>query len=78
VELCFEGHSFFDERRWMETSHLGFPIRGLTWKKSALGVVTFSESTVITRPWDAKNYYLPIPRTEREKAPALAQNYLYE
>ncbi|WPR71386.1 RagB/SusD family nutrient uptake outer membrane protein [Flavobacterium sp. NG2] len=77
VELCFEGHSFFDERRWMNEAHLGFPIKGLTWKKSAAGIVSNTEYTVITRPWDVKQYYLPIPRTEREKAPALAQNFGY-
>ena len=77
VELCFEGHSFFDERRWMNEANLGFPIKGLTWTKSAAGIVSFTEYTVITRPWDVKQYYLPIPRTEREKAPALDQNFGY-
>ena len=77
VELCFEGHSFYDERRWMETSHLGFPIQGLTWKKDASGNLSFTKYTVITRPFDVKQYYLPIPSTEVQKAPNLAQNFGY-
>lgn len=77
VELCFEGHSFFDERRWMETSHLGFPIKGLEWKKNNSGILTFTEVTVITKPWDVKQYYLPIPLTEIQKAPNLAPNFGY-
>ncbi|WP_163397322.1 RagB/SusD family nutrient uptake outer membrane protein [Flavobacterium fluviatile] len=74
VELCFEGHSFFDERRWMNESHLGFPIKGLNWKKDATGALSFTEVTVITKPFDVKQYYLPIPLTEIQKAPALIQN----
>lgn len=77
VELCFEGHSFFDERRWMDETHLGFPIKGLTWKKSATGAVSFTQVTVITKIWDTKMYYLPIPLTEVQKAPALIQNTGY-
>jgi len=77
VELCFEGHSFFDERRWMEEDHLGFDIKGLKWTKKGDGSLTFEEYTVVTRPWWDKHYYLPIPASEREKAPALAQNFGY-
>ncbi|MGA9639242.1 RagB/SusD family nutrient uptake outer membrane protein [Flavobacterium sp.] len=77
VELCFEGHSFFDERRWMDESHLGFPIKGLTWKKDSSGNLSFTEVTVITRPWDVKQYYLPIPLLEVQKEPALIPNFGY-
>lgn len=77
VELCFEGHNFFDERRWMEVDHLGFDIKGLEWTKKADGSLTFDEYTVVTRPWWDKEYYLPIPSSEVEKAPAMVQNYGY-
>lgn len=77
VELCFEGHNFFDERRWMEKDHLGFDIRGLKWTKKADGTMTFEEVTVVTRPYFDKHYYLPIPRTEVEKAPSMLQNAGY-
>jgi hypothetical protein len=77
IELAFEGHNFFDERRWMNEAHLGFPIQGLTWAKATDGSVSFTENTVITRPWFEKHYYLPIPATEVEKAPSLLQNAGY-
>ncbi|BAX80563.1 RagB/SusD family nutrient uptake outer membrane protein [Labilibaculum antarcticum] len=74
VELCFEGHNFFDERRWMNEAHLGFDIKGLTWTMATDGSLSFTENTVVTRPWFEREYYLPIPSTEIEKAPALLQN----
>ena len=77
VELCFEGHSFFDERRWMEEEHLGFDIQGLKWTKRADGSLTFEEYSVVNRPFFERHYYLPIPRTEVEKAPSMVQNTGY-
>lgn len=77
VELCFEGHSFFDERRWMEESNLGLAIKGLNWKKAIDGSVSPTEYTILTRVWNVNKYYLPIPSTEREKAPNLKQNFGY-
>lgn len=74
VELAFEGHNFYDERRWMNPGNLGFDIKGLKWEKGAGGSLTNSEYTVITRPWFDKHYYLPIPNQEIQKAPALVQN----
>ncbi len=77
VELSFEGHNFFDERRWMEEDHLGFDIKGHKWTKAADGTVSFVEYTVVTRPWWESHYYLPIPASEVEKAPSMVQNYGY-
>ena len=77
VELAFEGHNFFDERRWMIESHLGFDIQGLRWSKDTNCDLSFEEYTVLTRPFETKFYYLPIPRDEVEKAPALLQNSGY-
>ncbi|KGK30202.1 RagB/SusD family nutrient uptake outer membrane protein [Cellulophaga sp. E6(2014)] len=77
IELAFEGHNFFDERRWMNEAHLGFPIKGLAWTKATDGTLSFTEYTVETRPWFQKHYYLPIPATEVEKAPSLLQNSGY-
>lgn len=74
IELCFEGHNFFDERRWMNEANLGFDVRGLKWTKTPADVYSFTEYTVVTRPWFTRQYYLPIPATEVEKAPALLQN----
>ncbi len=77
VELCFEGHNFFDERRWMQDDHLGFDIQGLKWTKKADGTLEFEEYTVVTRPYFEKHYYLPIPNSEIEKAPSMEQNFGY-
>lgn len=77
VELAFEGHNFFDERRWMEVDHLGFDIQGLKWTKKADGAVEFEEYTVVARPYFEKHYYLPIPNDEVEKAPSMEQNFGY-
>ena len=77
VELAFEGHNFFDERRWMEEDHLGFDIRGLKWTKNSNCELVFEEYTVLNRPYFEKHYYLPIPLTEVEKAPSLEQNFGY-
>ena len=77
VELCFEMHNFFDERRWMQDDHLGFDIQGLRWTKKADGTLEFEEYTVVTRPYFEKHYYLPIPNSEIEKAPSMEQNFGY-
>ena len=74
IELAFEGHNFWDERRWMNPANLGFDIKGLKWEKGAAGVVTQTEYNVVTRPWFDKQYYLPIPNQEIQKASALIQN----
>lgn len=77
IELSFEGHNFFDERRWMNEANLGFSIKGLKWTKAVDGTLNHEEYTVVERPWDAKQYYLPIPQSEIEKAPSIEQNAGY-
>ncbi|WP_435314774.1 RagB/SusD family nutrient uptake outer membrane protein [Cellulophaga fucicola] len=77
IELCFEGHNFFDERRWMNESHLGFDVKGLRWTKAADGTETSEEVSVVERPWMTQHYYLPIPASEVEKAPTMVQNFGY-
>ncbi|PWK22577.1 RagB/SusD family nutrient uptake outer membrane protein [Maribacter polysiphoniae] len=78
VELCFEGHNFFDERRWMNQDHIGgYDIKGLKWTKAVDGTLNHEEYTVVTRPWFDYRYYLPIPQTEIDKDASLEQNYGY-
>jgi hypothetical protein len=78
IELAFEGHNFWDERRWMNPANLGFDVRGLTWEKDASGnLLAPVEYTVVTRPWYDRQYYLPIPNDEILKAPSLEQNAGY-
>lgn len=77
IELAFEGHNFYDERRWMNPSNLGFDVKGLKWEKGAGGVLSNTEYKVVTRPWFDRQYYLPIPNQEIQKASALVQNAGY-
>ncbi|PKB42189.1 putative outer membrane starch-binding protein [Cellulophaga sp. RHA19] len=77
IELCFEGHNFFDERRWMNEDHLGFDVKGLQWTKATDGTETSQEVTVVERPWLTQHYYLPLPASEVEKAPTMSQNFGY-
>lgn len=77
VELAFEGHNFFDERRWLNEDNLGFDVQGLRWTKDLSENVSFEEFTIETRPFDRKQYYLPIPQSEINRTAALIQNEGY-
>ena len=69
VELAFENHRFWDVRRWK---------KGPQYFKN-IQVATISSSlmlsrTTVTRQWDDKYYFYPIPQTELKKNPNLTQN----
>jgi hypothetical protein len=76
VELCFEGHRFFDLRRW------GMAEEGAG---DALGIIitptdpsntsfTYQINTVEKRTWMPDFYYYPIPRSEIQINPSIKQN----
>jgi hypothetical protein len=76
IELCFEGHRFFDLRRWglAETGNqdaLGIII---TPTNAANTTFSYQVDTVQTRVWMPSFYYYPIPRSEIEANPNLTQN----
>ena len=64
VELAFEGHRFFDVRRWKEADKYFTNIRGLEITKNADGTFTETVKTVQTRQWNDKMYLFPIPQSE--------------
>ncbi len=64
VELAFEGHRFFDVRRWKEAPKYFTNIRGMEITKNADGTFTETAKTVQTRQWDDKMYLFPIPQSE--------------
>ena len=69
VELAFENHRFWDVRRWK---------KGAQYFKS-IQVATISSNlqltrSTVSRQWDDKYYFYPIPQTELKKNPNLTQN----
>lgn len=75
VELCFEGHYWFDIRRWY-IAHLAEnkPIIDLQFNK-AWTPTTFNRSLFMTRTFDdPKQYWLPIDRNVTLLYPGMYQN----
>ncbi len=72
IELVFEGHRFWDIRRWeiapeVETKD----IMGMNiYIRASNGEMIYERKTVLDRPeqWDTKYYKLPIPRDEINKS----------
>lgn len=73
VELAFEGHRFFDVRRWKEADKYFKQIVELKLTLNEDGTVT-SRRNVVNRIWEDKMYLYPIPQSERMKNPNLEQN----
>ena len=68
VELAFEGHRFFDVRRWKEADKYFTNIKGIDITKNADGTFTETPKTVQTRQWNDKMYLFPIPQSEIMKS----------
>src|SRR5690606_8277504 len=76
VELAFEEHRFWDVRRWKINSVIGNqPIRGVNVVRNGNGTFTYNYFDVLTTTtFEEHMNVLPIPRSEIERAPTLAQN----
>lgn len=79
VELAFEGHRFWDVRRWKEGPKWFSSITRCEIEKNVdpedETKVTYTyKYTKANRQWDDKYYFFPIPQTERMKNPNLEQN----
>lgn len=69
VELAFENHRFWDVRRWKKGAQYFKDIQAA----SISSDLTLTRST-ITRLWDEKFNFYPIPQSELKKNPNLTQN----
>ena len=69
VELAFEGHRYWDARRWMIANQvIGGEIRGVNITKNANGSFKYDPFVVEQRTWNDRLYYYPIPQTEITKS----------
>lgn len=73
VELAFEGHRFWDVRRWKEADKYFKNITEMKLTKEADGTITYTRKNV-ARQWNDKMYLYPIPQAELLKNPNLTQN----
>lgn len=76
VELAFEGHRFWDVRRWKEADKYFKSITRMKITKNSDDTYTYTRTTV-NRQWDDKLYFFPIPQSERMKNTNLTQNQGY-
>ena len=72
VELAFEGHRFWDVRRWKLAEKYFTQIKSMDIRKQN-GIMTY-ERVSSNRKWDDKMYFFPIPSEEIAKNPSLMQN----
>ena len=84
IELAFEGHRFFDVRRWMIASaayadaQSVYILYGIMPDKTTSPTPTsYSVKTVESREWNPKFYLLPITIEEINRNNKLIQNPLY-
>lgn len=73
VELCFEGHRYWDIRRW-KIGDVTKIVEGLDIVRISDNNYKSSRKTVATRYWDDKMYWYPISETEMHKNGNLIQN----
>lgn len=59
VELSFEEHRFFDDRRWK--LNFGGDMKGIQWNNTG---TNYTIITTENRPFDQKMWYMPIPQSE--------------
>ncbi|MFC7000023.1 RagB/SusD family nutrient uptake outer membrane protein [Rufibacter roseus] len=75
VELCFEGHRFFDVRRWKKgEEEFNSPVTGMRITVNNNGTLNYERFVVENRVFLPKHYLFPFSQTEINRTPALVQN----
>ncbi len=64
VELAFEGHRFYDLRRWEEAPEHLTEIRGMQITRNGDGSYTYSPRVISTRQWNNAWYLFPFPQKD--------------
>lgn len=64
VELAFEGHRFYDLRRWKKGAEYLTNIRKMTITKAEDGTLTFTPGVYETRAWNDKYNLFPLPQKD--------------
>jgi hypothetical protein len=78
IELCFEGHRFFDVRRWkLGEALLNAPVTGMRITKDANNVLQYERFQVESRVFLPRNYLYPFSQNDINRQPALIQNTGY-
>jgi hypothetical protein len=76
IELAFEEHRWFDVRRWkIAMVVLNEPAKKMSIRIDPVtGLKNYTIETLQQRAFSEKNYLVPIPQAEINKAPLLVQN----
>ncbi len=80
LELCFEGHYFWDLRRWESGENLSainVAVRGVTIEKDQTGTLLYNMNVQLEKRL-FNSVYMPLPYDELFNAPALIQNKGWE
>ncbi len=77
IELAFEGHRYFDNRRWLIADNEGGSKHGMDVYKNEDEGFWNEDYVFESRYWDDKMYFMPIPQSEIDKNPKLTQNALW-
>lgn len=72
IELCFEGHRFFDLRRWDD--NLNETINGVTIINNNDGTFDYQRKNIFTPDYKDYMYYGPLPFNEILKTENITQN----
>lgn len=76
IEMAFEEQRFWDIRRWkIAETVLNQPVRGVNITKNTNGTFSYTYKDIASSVFDAgKNYLFPIPYSEIQTNPNMAQN----